>query len=254
MARRARDRVQAELAADRNGKIGSHTRRQFTKYLSWGAAMLASPGAFAEELTKTPNMTEGPFYPDELPRDTDNDLLIINDSISPAVGEITHLSGRILNANGDPIRGAFVEIWQCDNNGAYLHSGSGNREKADAHFQGYGRFLTDVRGNYYFRTIKPVPYPGRTPHIHFAISHNGRRLLTTQMLIKGHPQNERDGLFRQIQDPQLRALLLADFAPIPDSKLGELSVSFDLVLGKTPDESEEPKIQGGISKPQWRRG
>src|SRR6476646_9902797 len=92
--------------------------------LALGAAALFTPGAFAEELARTPRTTEGPFYPPKLPLDTDNDLLVINDAITPAVGEVTHLSGRILGPNGDPIRNALVEIWQCDNNGVYLHSGS----------------------------------------------------------------------------------------------------------------------------------
>ena len=94
------------------------------------AASLAAwytPGAMAEELTRTPAQTEGPFYPDHLPLDTDNDLLIVNDNLSPAVGEITHLTGRILDAHGNPIRNAAVEIWQVDNHGIYLHSQGGDR-------------------------------------------------------------------------------------------------------------------------------
>jgi protocatechuate 3,4-dioxygenase, beta subunit len=228
-------------------QVGRHTRRQFARYLSFGAAMLATSGAFAEELMKTPGMTEGPFYPDKLPLDTDNDLLIINQGITAAVGEITHLAGRILNEQGEPIRNAFVEIWQVDNNGSYIHSGSSNRSRLDANFQGYGRFLTDSKGNYYFRTLKPVPYPGRTPHIHLAVSRHGQRVLTTQLLIKGHPQNEKDGVFRQITDPAQRELVMADFKPMEGSKLGELAASFDVVLGKTPDEGTDGKVHG-ISK------
>src|SRR5689334_14757126 len=89
-------------------------------------------------------LTEGPFYPDHLPLDTDNDLLIINDSITPAVGEVTHLSGRILDVGGEPVRNALVEIWQVDGRGSYLHSRGLNREtgKRDGNFQGYGRFCT----------------------------------------------------------------------------------------------------------------
>jgi protocatechuate 3,4-dioxygenase, beta subunit len=249
MSRHQLELIRQELALPQHNAVGSHTRRQFAKYLSFGAAMLTCSGALADELLQTPRMTEGPFYPDKLPLDTDNDLLIINDSITPGVGEITHLSGRILTESGQPVRNAFVEIWQCDNNGSYLHPGSSNRDKYDTNFQGYGRFLTDSKGQYYFRTIKPVPYPGRTPHIHFAISQNGERLLTTQVLIKGHPQNEQDGVFKQIREPKIRELVMTEFQPIPDSKLGELSANFDLVLGKTPHEDEEGKIRGGISKP-----
>src|SRR6267143_3716276 len=104
-------------------------RRSFLRQIAFGTALFAIPGAFAEELIRTPRQTEGPFYPDKLPLDTDNDLLIINDSITPAVGEITHLSGRLLDSRGEPLRNVLVEIWQVDNNGAYLHSGTSNRDK-----------------------------------------------------------------------------------------------------------------------------
>src|SRR6266705_6693350 len=97
-------------------------RRRFLRGLGLGAALFTVPGAFAEELVRTPRQTEGPFYPDHLPRDTDNDLIIVNDGLTPAVGEITHLSGRILDLKGAPIRNALGEIWQVDNNGVYLHS------------------------------------------------------------------------------------------------------------------------------------
>jgi protocatechuate 3,4-dioxygenase beta subunit len=199
------------------------------------ASGLFAPGAFAEELVRTPPQTEGPFYPDHLPLDTDNDLLIVNDAITPAVGEVTHLTGRVLDAGGHPLRNAVVEIWQCDQHGAYLHSGTGNREKRDRNFQGFGRFTTGSSGEYYFRTIKPVAYPGRTPHIHFKLKKSGREVLTTQCYIKGDPQNERDGVFRGINDAKARESVLVDFAPIKESKIGELAAKFDIVLGLTPE-------------------
>src|SRR3954452_14272947 len=121
------------------------SRRRFLHTLAGAAASLplfAGVNAFAEELIKTPPQTEGPFYPDKLPLDTDNDLLIVNETITPAVGQVTHMTGRILDASGSPVRNALVEIWQCDNSGAYLHSGSDNGQKRDTHFQGFGRFMT----------------------------------------------------------------------------------------------------------------
>src|SRR5256886_681161 len=116
-------------------------RRKFITRLGLSAALFTVPGAFAEELIRTPRQTEGPFYPDHLPLDTDNDLIIVNDALSPAVGEITHLSGRILDAKGQPIRNGLVEIWQVDNNGVYLHSKDTHATR-DKNFQGFGRFLT----------------------------------------------------------------------------------------------------------------
>src|SRR5688572_32811294 len=110
-------------------QITNGSRREFLRHTAVMAMFAATPGLFAEELTRTPAQTEGPFYPDKLPLDTDNDLLIINDGITPAEGEITWVSGRILNERGEPIRNALVEIWQCDAAGAYLHSGTSNKEK-----------------------------------------------------------------------------------------------------------------------------
>ena len=217
-----------------NPQILFQNRRRFIRSLSFGAALFTVPGLFAEELVRTPSQTEGPFYPDHLPLDTDNDLIIVNDAVTPALGEITHLSGRILDARGEPIRNALVEIWQVDNQGVYLHSHSNDHDRRDKNFQGFGRFLTGSTGEYYFRTIKPVPYPGRTPHIHFALKMKGRDKWTTQCYIKGEPRNEKDGVYRNIVDPKARAAVAIDFAPIKASRIGELAARFDIVLGFTP--------------------
>lgn len=234
----------------------SYDRRHFLRGLGLaGLALTTTPGLFAEQLTVTPQLTEGPFYPDKLPLDTDNDLIILNDSITPSLGEITHLSGRILSETGAPVRNAVVEIWQVDNGGVYLHSADTNAGgKRDKNFQGYGRFLTDASGAYYFRTIKPVPYPGRTPHIHFAVSRNGKRIYTTQMLINGHPQNENDGVFRSAGSEQARHALLADFKPLEGSKIGELSANFDIVMGLTPQDAPDGQVHGGIGRAKSGRG
>jgi protocatechuate 3,4-dioxygenase beta subunit len=217
------------------------TRRGFLGALTGGVALstayFTTPGLFAEELAlvRTPPQTEGPFYPNKLPLDTDNDLIIVNDSTTPAVGEITHLSGRILDKNGNPVKNALVEIWQVDSKGIYLHTDSANRKERDEHFQGFGRFLTASNGEYYFRTVKPVAYPGRTPHIHFKIKKGTKELLTTQCYIKGEKGNEKDGIFRAIKDEKARESVVVDFAKVKDSKIGELAAKFDIVLGVTPD-------------------
>jgi protocatechuate 3,4-dioxygenase beta subunit len=199
-----------------------------------GTAAFFAPGVFAEQQVQTPAQTEGPFNPEKMPIDTDNDLLIINDSITPAVGAVTRLSGRILDRRGDPIRNATVEIWQVDNHGAYLHSGSVNRDKRDPNFQGFGRFVTDSKGQYNFRTIKPVLYPGRqAPHIHFLVQAKGHDKFTTQCYIKGHPGNANDFVLKEIRDPKARASVIIDFAPISGSRIGELAAKFDIVMGFT---------------------
>jgi protocatechuate 3,4-dioxygenase beta subunit len=210
-------------------------RRAFLGSVALGAAFFTTRGLFAEELVRTPRQTEGPFYPDKLPLDTDNDLLVINDGITPAVGDITHLTGRVLDAKGNAVRNALVEIWQVDSKGAYLHSDSANRKDRDTHFQGFGRFLTGRTGEYYFRTIKPVAYPGRTPHIHFKVKRGGKELLTTQCYVKGEPGNARDFILRSIRDAKARESIIVDFAPVKGSRIGELAATFDIVLGVTPE-------------------
>lgn len=204
-----------------------------------GGSLLGS-SAFAEELMRTPSLTEGPYYPDKLPLDQDNDLIIIGKNLTPAIGQITHLSGRVLNASGSPIRNVVVEIWQCDANQVYLHTSDSipKAKQQDKNFQGFGRFETSSNGEYRFRTIKPVPYPGRPgPHIHIKVKKGDRELLTTQMLIRGHSGNASDNIFHGTRDLIDRELILADFKPIKDSKIGEFAVHFDIVLGRTPDES-----------------
>lgn len=210
-------------------------RRGFLKTAAGAVAVFSTKGAFAEELIRTPPQMEGPFYPNKLPLDTDNDLLIVNNSITQAVGEVTHLSGRILDAKGNPIRNALVEIWQCDHNGAYIHTKDPHHSRHDGNFQGFGRFLTGSTGEYYFRTIKPVAYTGRTPHIHYKIARGGKELLTTQCYIKGEAGNAKDGVYRGIRDPKARDSVSIDFTPIKDSRIGELAARFDVVLGLTPE-------------------
>lgn len=211
-----------------------YDRRRFLTRVACGGIFFTVPGAFAEKLVLTPKQIEGPFYPDKLPLDTDNDLLIVNDAATPGLGEVTWLNGRILDSRGDPLRNVTVEIWQCDHNGAYLHSKTGNKEKQDSNFQGFGRFVTGSTGEYLFRTIKPVPYPGRAPHIHFAVKMKGREKFITQCYIKGHPGNEKDGPYKTLKDPKDKAALTIPFVPLPTSKIGELTAKFDIVLGITP--------------------
>ena len=209
------------------------SRREILFLLGATAASWYVPGVFAQALVETPPQTEGPFYPTRLPLDTDNDLLIINDAITPAVGDITDLSGRVLSRAGEPLANVVVEIWQVDHHGVYLHSGSANGQQRDANFQGFGRFVTDRSGHYRFRTIKPVPYPGRTPHIHMKVKRGDRELLTTQCYIKGHPQNERDGVLRGIRDAQKREAVMVNFTPASGA-VQRFSARFDVVLGVTP--------------------
>ena len=225
------------LSSPPGPQVQAHSvcRRGFLRRLGLTAALFTVPGAFAEELTrKTAWVEEGPFYPPNLPLDTDNDLIIVNDSLTPAIGEITHVSGRLLDSGGAPIRNATIEIWEADNSGIYL-ADQRNRTKFDSHFQGFGRFLTGSTGEYYFRTIKPSPYSGRpAPHIHFKVKMKAREPWTTQLFVKGHPGNRQDMLWRRLESEAARDSVTVDFVPIEKSRVGELAARFDIVLGVTP--------------------
>jgi protocatechuate 3,4-dioxygenase beta subunit len=232
----------------------SQSRRRFLHALTAGASAYTVPGLFAEALKPTIGLGEGPFYPDKMPLDTDNDLLVLNEGITPAVGEIAYVSGRILTKSGEPLRNGSVEIWQTDTNGSYVHSKGRNTGGYDSNFQGYGRFVTDSKGQYYFRTIMPVEYTlqgaFRCPHIHFAVSKSGHRLISTQMLVKGHPANERDGIVKNNRAKgEMLESVMADFKPLAGSKLKEYAANWDVVIGRTAQEMEDGTLGIGLGKP-----
>ena len=191
------------------------------------AAAIAAPAFIRDaraQITRrlTPAQTEGPFYPITLPLDTDHDLLT-QGSVHYSKGQPVSLTGAVVDTTGRAVRGAAVEIRQCDQQGHYHHPGDGGR--ADAAFQGFGRVAVDARGDYRFRTIKPVPYTGRTPHIHFKVRLAQRELLTTQLYVEGDPGNERDGLWRRL-DAAERSALTVPFTRNADG----LQARFEIVV------------------------
>ncbi len=179
------------------------TRRALLKYSTAIAGLTAiSPAAVAGILT--PRASEGPFYPKPSMRfdDIDNNLVKVADAVTEAGGEIILLKGQILSKEGQPLAGHRIEIWQCDVNGIYLHTGDRRRVTYDNGFQGFGHDITDANGYYRFRTIKPTVYPGRAPHIHVKVWDREQELLTTQFYIAGYKYNDSDGLFRRMSPEQ----------------------------------------------------
>lgn len=180
---------------------GARTRTALSRR-SVAAALIAAPalwlGARAQPAAAripTPAQTEGPFYPLRQPTDADNDLLR-NGSLDYRGGQPAWVEGVVTDLDGRPVRDAQVEIWQCDEQGHYHHPGDGGR--ADAAFQGFGRVAVGADGAYRFRTIRPVPYGGRTPHIHVKVKLGARTLLTTQLYVAGDSGNARDFLWRNL--------------------------------------------------------
>ncbi len=170
----------------------------------------------------TPSMTEGPFYPE---RFTAAPLTQLVRGAIPR-GERLRLEGRVADLDGRPIAGARVEIWQCDPTGRYHHSRDSRPEQRDPDFAGFGWTTTDAQGRYGFDTIRPVPYTGRTPHIHIAVIAAGRARLVTQIFVDGDPGNASDFLYRMLS-PQARAQLAIRIAPGDPVPTGR----FDVTLG-----------------------
>jgi len=200
--------------------------------LATGATLLPLAPLRAEALVPTPVQTEGPFYPTGFPADVDNDLVQVRGQQARAMGEVLHLRGRVIGIDGRPLAGTLVEIWQCDAQGLYDHPRQPGRDRRDAAFQGYGRMMADAEGFYRFRTLKPVAYPGRTPHIHLKAATGDGRLLTSQFYVAGDPQNERDGVFRAaIRQPGQRTRIEMKLAPAPGVEAGALATEMDIVIG-----------------------
>src|SRR5438445_4496510 len=134
-------------------------RRRFFKSMAVASAGWMLPGYLAEALTYAPEVTQGPYYPlaSNIPLDKDNDLIYLNDSLTRATGLITYVTGRVLDASGNPVKGALVELWHCDSPATntsgsqcnYLYSQSASHNPSmDANFQGFGQFLTGEAGYY----------------------------------------------------------------------------------------------------------
>ena len=182
-------------------------------------------------LAATPRQTPGPFYPVDWSGDADADLVRVAGEAARAQGTVTHLRGRVLDSRGEPVGGAVVEIWQCDAFGRYRHPRD-RQDGRDAAFQGRGRVAAGPDGGFAFRTIRPVPYPGRTPHIHVAVVASGQREpLVTQFYVAGEPLNERDGLFNALRDPRQRDAVLLRPEPADRIEPGALLAMRDIVLG-----------------------
>lgn len=201
-------------------------RRNLMLGLGGALALTGIPNARA--LMPTPRQTAGPFYPVQLPLDDDNDLTQVQGHSGLAQGRISELGGRVVDINGHPLAGLRIEIWQCDFNGRYRHPREDSRRPVDVNFQGHGQTLTNAQGQYRFRTIHPVKYPGRTPHIHVAVFAEGESPFVTQLYVAGEPRNETDFLYNSIAHER-RALVTTAFttSAIPGA---ELQANFDIIL------------------------
>ena len=216
------------------------SRRGFLGSLAAGGAFFTTRGLFADELARTPELTEGPFYPDKLPLDTDNDLLIVNDSITPAVGEITHLTGRVLDASGSPVRER-----DRSRSGSATPTGStctrptatGKQDQQDKNFQGFGRFTTGSTRRVLLPHDQAGAVPRRpAPHIHFKVKKGTESCSPRRSTSTATPATKWTALSPRRAGCSSASCTMADFKPMKGSKIGEWTAHHLIVLGRTPDE------------------
>ena len=192
--------------------------------------LVLAGSAWAASLAPTPEQTLGPFYPSVLPEDRDADLVVIKGREGRAQGTVLQLSGRVTDTDGKPVADALVEIWQADSYGRYLPPKDGAPGRRDANFQGYGQMKTDVTGTYGFRTIRPVPYESRPPHIHVQVTHPRFRPLVTQMYVAGEPGRENPASFG---GQRVREALSVTLRAADGGEAGAVAARFDIVLVPT---------------------
>ncbi|WP_018692648.1 dioxygenase family protein [Algicola sagamiensis] len=182
------------------------------KFLAAAPTLALSAPVLAGTIATTPKQIEGPFYPDELPLDQDNDLICEDATGLKTQGQILHMYGAVFNENAKPLSAVVVEIWQADNYGIYIHTETPNREDRDPYFQGFGRCMTDKHGRFMFRTVMPGLYEGRTQHVHLKVKQESEEVLVTQLYFAGHHGNKDDGVFNMLSAAEKERLTLY---PIP---------------------------------------
>jgi protocatechuate 3,4-dioxygenase beta subunit len=214
------------------------TRRDLLHATIGIGAASAVKGVWAGALPDpTPTHEIGPFYPVIRPLDADADLTMLEGHTQRAEGRVIHLMGRVLDARGEPVSGAKIEIWQANAKGRYAHPVDSSPAPLDPNFQGFGMQLTDADGQYRFKTIKPGAYPinpmnpvqVRPPHIHFDVTGRNSRIVT-QMYFPGEPENAGDLLFGPLSDQDKRALTASVSPATTDLEPDSLLVRWDIVL------------------------
>ena len=182
------------------------------KFLLATPAVAISAHAMAGIVATTPSQIEGPFYPDKLPLDQDNDLVYEDRFGIKTKGEVLHLHGAVFNEESKPEQSVVVEIWQADANGVYIHTETPNSENRDPYFQGFGKCTTDTHGRFMFRTVMPGLYEGRTQHIHLKVKKGLEEVLVTQIYFAAHDRNDDDGVFNMLSEAEKERLTLY---PVP---------------------------------------
>ncbi len=194
----------------------------------------------------------GPVFGHDELGPLDNDLLQNYAKDGLPIGERIIVHGRVLDENGHGVPNALVEFWQANAGGRYRHKKDSYLAPLDPNFGGCGRCLSDDAGYYYFRTIKPGPYPWRNrvndwrpAHIHFSISgHAFIQRLITQMYFEGDPHIWTCPIVGTIPDEDAIRRLIAPLDMNATVPLDCRAFKFDIVLRGRRSTLFENKLQG----------
>lgn len=202
------------------------SRRTFAGSALATAGLFAAGGAKAAAApAQTPGQTIGPFYPIQRLAESDADLTWIKGHRNRAKGSVIEVTGRVLDRYGNPVRGARLELWQCNAMGRYAHPNDVATTPLDPDFQGYAAITSDRQGAWRFTTIKPAGYESpighRTPHIHFDVQGRAHRLITQMYFSDEEATNARDALYMEMGGAAPRTVARAD---------GVARYSWDIVL------------------------
>ncbi len=216
-----------------------HSRREFLG-AGLGAAVATGIGGIAVKASTvgvTAPVGEGPFYPIHEQAERDFDLTRFKGTSERAEGELVIVEGQVLDDAGNPVAGAFVDVWQANTWGRYHHEKDPNPAPRDPNFQGWAQIVADKQGRYRLLTIKPGAYPvdkrwTRPPHIHFKVSKRGFHEITTQMFFEDEPLNDLDRLFLAVPEKDRPSVV----AKASRGRTGDgeeaLHCQFDIVLRK----------------------
>jgi protocatechuate 3,4-dioxygenase, beta subunit len=211
-------------------------RRRTLRILSLGgiAATSGWGSALAQTIKRTAEEIAGPFYPVLKPLDQDADLTVVAGKTGRAQGKVIQVVGRVLDVNGEPVKGARVELWQANTFGRYTHPSDRNPAPLDPNFEGFGVQTSDAEGRYRFKTIKPGAYPAtptwtRPAHLHFEVTAVNTRL-TTQMYFPDDPHNEKDRLLQALWNKEGAMAKVQPNAAGMESD--SLLFSWDIVLAR----------------------
>jgi protocatechuate 3,4-dioxygenase beta subunit len=222
---------------------------------AYKTSVLRSPRNALISLQNSLSEVTGPVFDGRDLGPRDNDLILNFAKTGLPIGERVLVHGRLLDENARPVRNALIEVWQANAGGRYRHRNDQYVAPLDPNFGGAGRVVTDDEGYYFFRTIKPGPYPWRNrvndwrpAHIHYSVSGSGfAQRLITQMYFEGDPLIERCPIVHTIKDEAAIRRLIAPMDPHAFVEFDSRAYRFDIVIRGARATWFENVIQRGAS-------